>query len=329
MTVIHPGLSGRLTKVAEGNLGSARISGDGSTVVWNEVVDGQLEVMRWHDGRTECLSKDVRSDMHPDVSYDGRSVVWTRYSNEDPHGAGSWDVVMWKDGAVTQLSQDPRGNELSPRISRDGQVVVWDNDQTGHFGPCRIEKWKDGEIEQVTEGNPGSSQEFPFLSGDGSRIFWREYGAGNSDIWMRDQNGVTKPVVCTDSQQVTPQISPDGCKLLWTDDAMGDEDVYLTDLDNGNHHVCVAGERKVDETWANMSADGRTVAWTNFDRTHQQASSVNVFLKKDDQVQQVTVEDGGLNSHPSLSDDGSRLLWQWQDSEDTHHSCLYVLERNS
>lgn len=327
--VVYPGLTGRLVKVAEGNVSSARISGDGSTVVWNEMVDGQLEVMRWQNGRTDCLSKDARADMHPDVSDDGRTVVWSRFSNENPTGEGSWDVMMWKDGVTTQLSQDPRANELSPRISRDGQVVVWDNDQTGKYGPCRIEKWKDGEIEQVTEGNPGSSQAFPILNQDGSRIFWREYGAGNPDIWMRDQNGVIKPVVCTDSDQVTPHISPDGSKLLWTDNAKGDDDIYLTDLDNGNQWVVVAGERKVDETWASMSGDGRTVAWTNFNRQNQDLTSVNVFLKQDGQTQQVTVADGGTNAHPKLSDDGDRLLWQWQDGEDIRHSCLYVLERES
>ncbi|GMU53874.1 MAG: hypothetical protein AMXMBFR33_30200 [Candidatus Xenobia bacterium] len=327
MNVVHPGHSGRLIKVAEGHIGSARISGDGSTVVWNQMVDGQLEVMRWQDGRVDCLSKDDRADMHPDVSYDGRTVVWTRYSNPDPRGEGSWDVVMWKDGEKTEIGCDPKGNELSPRISRDGQVVVWDNDQTGSYGPCRIERWKDGEVERVTEGAEGTSQEFPILSGDGSRIFWREFAAGNSDIWMRDQHGVIKPVVSTESDQVTPQVTPDGCKLVWTDNAKGDEDIYFSNLDYGNQVEIVSGQRLADETWASMSADASVIAWTNFDRADDSVSRVNIFLKQGGDVQQVTVEDGGLNTNPRLSDAGDKLVWHWLDNQDSQHSVLYLLER--
>ncbi|MEW6283709.1 MAG: hypothetical protein AB1758_34175 [Candidatus Eremiobacterota bacterium] len=327
MSVVQPGLQGRLVKVAEGNIGSPRISGDGSTVVWNQMVDGQLEVMRWKNGQVECLSKDPRPDMHADVSDDGDTVVWTRHSNENPTQGGSWDVVMWKNGELRTIAADPVANEFTCRISRDGNTVVYDSDTNGKWGFWHIEKWRDGQTERVTEGFPGTSQEFPFVSGDGQRVFWREYAKGDSDIWMRDQNKVIKPVVATDSEQVTPQISPDGCKLVWSDDRLGDSDVLMTDLDHGNQVRVVSGERKADETWATMSADGSVVAWTHFDRSDEEQTRVNIYVRRgDEDPTQVTVEDGGLNSWPQVSDDGTRLAWQWQDRENWRNSVLYLLE---
>ena len=122
-------------KLTQGIVGSPRISGDGSTVVWNQIVNDNEEIMRYRDGKVDCLSHDPRPDMHADLSYDGSVVAWTRFSSVDPQDKqGHWDIVMWKDGQETTLAST-RANEMDPVVSRDDVTVrAFREDVLAHLG---------------------------------------------------------------------------------------------------------------------------------------------------------------------------------------------------
>lgn len=323
MPLVNPAVKGGVTLLAEGTVGSPRISGNGRVVVWNELVDDNLEIMKYENGTVTRLTTDPRPDMHADLSHDGKVIAWERWSSLDPNDKnGHFDVIQWRDGVESSVAAGA-ANEMDARVSRDGKVLVWNDDSLGRWGHWRIMKWENGVVEQVSDD--GQSAEFPFLTGDGQRIYWRVDGSDTNAIYMRDETGKIAPAVDAPSWHVTPCVTPDGTKLLWTDDMNGDEDLLM--LADGNASV-VAGERQVDETWGTMSADGKTVAWTNFDRRGKrdgERADVDVYMKEGEESTRVTI-DGGMHSFPSISDDGQRMVWM--NVITPRHVRIWLLERD-
>jgi len=109
---VNPRIQGRVTMLAEGIVGSPRVSGNGRVVVWDEFVDSNMEIMRYENGRVERLTRDPRPDMLPDLSADGRVVAWTRFSAADTHDPnGTWDVYQWRDGVESPVATGDGQNE--------------------------------------------------------------------------------------------------------------------------------------------------------------------------------------------------------------------------
>lgn len=315
---LHPSVKGKLTLLAEGRVGPPVVSGDGTTVVWDAVVDGNGEIFRWRDGKTERLTHNALGDAKPVVSDDGDTVAWTR-RNAD----GNYDVVASIKGEEKVVSAGP-GNEYSVAISGDGRTIVWDDDHDGSWSRWDIRMGRDGRVQPVTE-LPGN-QEFPQVNDDGSRIFWRDdTGNGGSDIWMRDAAGTIKPVVTADSYQGPYAVTDDGKKIFFTDIGKDEEGLYLQD---GTRVRPVADLAQVSETQPAASADGTVVAWTSFDFRKGTPADTQIFLKDGDRSIQVTTSRDGLNAEPSLSDDGRVLTWFWIDANDTQHCRIYRLDRD-
>lgn len=316
---LNPAVRGRLVTVAQGEVGSPRVSGDGRVVVWNELTGKGLEIRRWQDGRVETLTDNEVPDMMPDVNGDGSVVVWTRETEPN-----NWDIVQLRDGKESVVSAGP-GNELYHAVSADGSTIVFDDDLDGRWSDFRVRQWKDGEVTTVAEGG-GAIHEFPVVDGDGGRVAWRRSGEGGSDLWLRDEAGTVKPLLEQKGIEVTPSFSPDGRLLAWSNDSRGDEDVYLWNLQGGNPQV-VAGQQGVDEMWPDLSADGRVVAWTESDQRVAEPG-MQIVLRDGDQVVPLTADPNGLNAHARLSEDGRVVVWMWQDRENTSDRKIYRFERD-
>lgn len=310
---MNPALRGRLTLVAQGEVGSPRVSGDGSTVVWNEFRDGDLEVMRARDGKVEALTDNDVPDMFPEVNRDGSVVAWTRESTRN-----NWDIIQFRDGQESVVADGP-GNEMYHAVSDDGRTIVFDDDVNGKWGPWRIRQWRDGELGTVAEGK--GSHEFPQVSGDGSRVVWRRFGARGSDLWMRDGAGTVKPIVAEKGDEIAPALSPDGQWIAYS----LEEDLYLWNMQGGSPQV-VAGHPEVEELWPDVSAGGRTVVWSGIDRRPGQ-EGMQIWLRDADAPVALTKDFEGLNSAPQISDDGKTIVWMWQDAEDTANRRIYRFDR--
>ena len=321
---INPALNGRLTVVAEGRVSSPDVSADGEVVVYNQLVDGFTGVFRHEDGESVKLTTDGHASMKAAVSGDGSRVAFTRYNRLDPNEPGNWDLALWTEGeGEAELIADGPGNEMSALISDDGLTVVFDDDGDGNLGRGNIRKWVDGQLIDVTTGDDYNL--FPKMSGDGRRITWRRYEGGKSEIWMQDQNGVVKPFLSGKESLAVNGMSHDGTKVLYVDGSQGDEDLVLHDESNRSETL-VAGERKVDETWASMSSDGGTIAWTNFDFRKGAPADTSIYMQVDGESIRVTESDGGLNSDPEVSADGKTLVWMWIDAEETANRKIYKLD---
>jgi Tol biopolymer transport system component len=324
MNTIQPRIQGRLTMVSEGEVGRPRISADGKTVVWGQVVDGQEEIFKFHDGKVEQVTHDDRVDLDPVVSQDGSVIAWSRFSTVDPRDpSGHFDIYENRNGEEHAICTDP-GNQTSPAVSRDGRVIAFDDDGDGRMIHWNIKRWENGVTDSVTEGK--HVNEFPLVTGDGKTVLWRNSDTGRQRVFKRDESGTISPAVVTHGDASTPAVSPDGRLLLYTDNSHGDDDLMLQ---KDGETTLVAGQRRVDETWAHMSADGQQVVWTNFDRRHSDAADTQIMLKDGDEVSQLTWEDGGLHTFPDISDDGRAITYMWVDPTGLKPSRIYMLERGT
>lgn len=308
-------LPGRLTRVAIGNIGKPVLSGDGSTVVYNQFEDSQWEVKRFRDGHTENLSSDPRHDLEPAVSADGETVVWSRFTTEDfadPNGC--WDIWRWRDGRAEPLATSP-GHDTEPAISGDGRTVVFTHDDPKFPTGFNLRMWRDGQVSSLTEG-PQVDRE-AFLNHDGSRIFWTRKWAG-SEIFMQDEAGSQKPLTHSTNPEFHPATNRDGTRLLWSEEPRGDHDLYTYSTEN-NQRTVVAGERRVIETEGDLSADGQTLVFTR----KRPGQPSHVVLRDHGQELELPFDYARL---PQVSDDGRVLAW-W--GVEDNQAVIYRWERDA
>ena len=318
---INPALRGSLTLVARGHVSDPDVSGDGEVVVYSDFVDGSTGIFRNQDGESVRLSPAGHSCTDPDVNHDGTAVVFSRFSTPNPDLTGDWDIALWEQGeGPPSIIAAGSSNQSSPSISDDGRVIAWDDDQNGELGHNSIFKMVEGEIQEVTSGT--SFDMFPVLSGDGERLIWRRFEAGKSEIWLQDQNDVVKPFLSSEGALIRPSISNDGKTLVFADKVGRDENLVHHDESTGSQRM-VADESGVRETWAHLSGDGQTIAWTGIDSRGEGPAETNIFIERDGVTHQVTTSDGGVHVNPKLSDDGKTLVWTWIDRKDIGNRAVY------
>ena len=299
---------GRLSKVADGNVGRPLLSADGKTVVYTRWNGSDWDIERHRDGKIEAVSKDPRHDLSPTVSRNGDVVVFSRL---DP-GTGNSDLYRWENGQETPLATSA-ANETYPRLSPDGSTVVYVYDDPNNRTGFDIHRCVDGRCEEVTDGWPVDIE--PFQSDDGSRIFFRrkvEFDGG--DLWMRDERGTVKQLTFNPTDEFTPTVSGDGNLLAWSQERDGDRDLLLYNLSNGQKEV--VGERGVNERDPALSKDGSILAFSR---------GGDIVIRENGQLTQLTQD--GENGWPALSADGKVISWVGADPENSGQRAILKLER--
>jgi Tol biopolymer transport system component len=315
---------GNMYKLASGATGAPKVSGDGSTVVWNQQTEDGLEIMAFRDGEVTQLTHNSLPDMHPSISRDGKTIAWTRLSSSDPNDkSAQWDIVIWKDGQETVLD-NVTANEMDAAVSADGSKFAWSTDGGTNEAQWAIETMIDGQISQITELDGHMS---PLFSGDGSRLFWKGDGAVGGRIFSQGPDGQVKGLTPPLLNCHSPAPAESGNQVCYTQVSLqGDDDQMRLHLDTGVVET-VAGEKFQDECWAAQNADGSVVAWTNYDRRGQEVDNqINAVI---DGQRVALTDDPGNHSFPSVSDDGKTLAWMWIKDNNTDDRGVYLLKRDS
>lgn len=321
---INPSLRGQLTVVARGEVSSPVVSADGDVVVYNQYKDGETAVHRHENGETVQLTTDGHASMHADVNADGSKIVYTRFSDTNVNDPGSWDVYLWdEESGRSEAVSAGYGNEMSPQISDDGRIIIWDDDVDRKLGQNDILKSVDGKIEHVTHGRALDLS--PDISGNGERIVWQRYKAGVSEFWLQDQNGTVKPYLKSKDSLIGASQTYDGKDIVFADQSGTEEDL-IRYSDRTGQRTVVAGVKDVKETWASISGDGTTVAWTGLDFRKGAPADTNVYMRRDGEPLQVTWAEGGMHHDPKLSADGKTLVWTWMDNDDINKRIIYKLD---
>lgn len=308
--------------LAEGRVNPGEVSGDGKVVVYGEYDPSAGEsVYRWEDGKAEKLNTDGYSSWQAHCNYDGSAVTYHRYSLEDPKDKnGNSDLVRWKNGKTEFVAKTDEDEE-DPSIDYSGDKIVYSrNIDKGRSS--QIVEWESGEGKVLTDGAEADS--FPEISGNGARITFRRH---YDNIFLHDQNGVTKPVMTEGTKPGSLTIDREGSKLLYAaHDEDGDQNLYLTDL-NTSKTVEIAALAGVDEYEGAISGDGSTIVYTGIDR-RKGGGDMNVYVWKDGKSQQLTWNDGGRNYKPSVSYDGKAISWFWTNLNDINDRKVLLWQKD-
>ncbi|MBS2035955.1 PD40 domain-containing protein [bacterium] len=305
-----------------GVVGAPQISGDGKTVVWNQLVGDNVDIYRYCDGQIDRISSDPRQDIHPSLNHDGSVITWTRWNKLDPKDPeGNFDVVVWKDGRE-QTVAETRANESDPVVSPDGAKIAWESDVDGNNRQSVIQCLENGKIRDLTQ--PSDNAAFPVFGGN-QHLFWRSYGADGSDLVRFDGQNAQK-ITNQPGSEVKPAASKDGQVVFYQKVSDSDDDLFRLDLKTGQTELA-AGLKKVDEDWPSTSADGSVLAWTNFDRRLPlPTANTQIYVRENGENRQVTFGPG-IHGQTSMSDDGNKIAYHWINSAFINNRAIVLLER--
>ncbi|HRR09574.1 MAG TPA: amidohydrolase family protein [Rhodothermales bacterium] len=237
---------------------------DGKTLVFGAV--GQLWRKNLPDGKPERLTDSAHGAYYPDVSPDGKWVVYSGW-NDIEHGA-LYKIPI--SGGVAQKLTPTKGYYLSPRFSPDGKKVVFQR-STGNphlgftFALAPGLYWVDangGDLQFITE--EGTE---PRWMKDGKRVFYMVGGGLSKSYKSIDLDGsdVRMHFSMKYPNEVIP--SPDGQWVAWRElynlyVAPFPQTGRTVELNKDMKEVPVTRITRDAGTYLHWSADSKALLWT-------------------------------------------------------------------
>jgi Tol biopolymer transport system component len=303
--------------VKRGQVYQPAISGNGKVVAWRDLPQpGVSEIGIQREGEEPTLlTDDGLAVKMPALNYDGSVVVFERHGGKD----WDWDIARLEVGqSDPEIIIDTDGMSTDFDLSSDGNTVVTDYWPRSLPRIRNVTQWSKGQGTKPLSPE-GISSGLPQISGDGNRVFYLRLPntpRQPNEVWMQEADGSEKPVLYeTDQrpkaiQKQSFDTNHDGSILAWTQkEGTAPAQVWTWDLKNGN-------KEKLDEAYlagqVDISEDGSTVTWVSRDFNDQGELVSELHWKRGAEDKVVASDVVGLNTFPSLSDDGNTLVWMWQ-----------------
>ncbi len=182
--------------------------------------NNEIYVMDWDGSRPLRLTSDPASDVDPDISPNGRDVVFTsnRTGNNDIH-------VMDRAGRHQVNLTNTAANDGWARWAPDGEHIVFHTNRDGNFELYVMNRDGDG-LMRLTN-YPGVDQ-FPEWSPNGREIAFRR----DIDVHVLDvASGQVRRLTDAPPLNQMPSWSPNGKQLAFMSMRAGYISVYLMNAD--------------------------------------------------------------------------------------------------
>jgi imidazolonepropionase-like amidohydrolase/Tol biopolymer transport system component len=239
-------------------------SPDGKTVVFNAA--GFLYKKELPNGTPERLTAGLDFEFEPSFSPDGKSVVFTTWSDEFK---GSIKKADLRSGRMTILT-DEKGYYYSPSYSRKGDQIVFrkgaGNEVLGYTYSKEV-----GIFIMPANGGPKTlvidNGVKPQFNADDTRIFFQGSEDGKKAFKSVAVNGNNPITHYTSTYANQFAASPDGKWMAFTELF----NIYLTpmvltgtplDLSSGNTSIPLSRLTKDAGTYMQWSADSKKISWT-------------------------------------------------------------------
>ncbi|HUP85757.1 MAG TPA: hypothetical protein VM143_08835 [Acidimicrobiales bacterium] len=198
-------------------------------------------------GSPRQLTDHFGADVQPDVSADGRSIVWL----QTEAGSSGWHiVVMGADGSNPHRITQYPGNYQFPRWSPDGTKILYSTP-----GPSSGELFlvdADGSHPVRVAGADGLAVRSGAWSPDGTRL---AFDLTNGDgLWTIRLDDHSRTRIYT-GRCHSPAWSPDGSTIACSDDSQ----LRLVAADGSGSRQLTSGQgQRFDPAW---SPDGTSIAY--------------------------------------------------------------------
>lgn len=196
------------------------------------------------------LTRDGAISVAPNLSADGRSLVYTGYHSgyadvyEIDLATGARNRIIKYPGTNSGASYSPDGGRLALTMSKDGNPELYIT-SSGGGGPRRITR------------TPGVESS-PTWSPDGDQLIFSSDDRGGPQLFQVSSGGGSPRLLSTGHNYNTePNWSPDGRKVAFNVRQSGSFAVAILDLEGG--HTRIVGEGQ-DPVWG---ANSRHLLFAN------------------------------------------------------------------
>jgi TolB protein len=223
----------RLTR--DGALKLAPVFLDGGKTIVYSVHDEPNRVslmrLRLSDGQQERVEPTLTAhQFDADVSADGRYMCFVlTYTSPQ-------SILVLRDlqaGSESRfIPRDPRGTVRGPKISPDGERVVFTLSDPGGQQIASVDM-KGGDLKRLTESTGTNC--WPAVSPDGKRIAFSSSRSGNFQIYIMNADGTElRQLTRQPLRDMRPAWSPDGKRIAFTSARDGNLEIYVIHADGTN-----------------------------------------------------------------------------------------------
>lgn len=304
--------------IARGAVYPPAVNRDGSKIIWSDRSEGTRDLFTQKDGATVRLTQDKALDIEPAMTPSGDRLVWSRRVNKD------WDIYEMVDGKPQPLFTG-KGAQRKPVFSADVSTLAFE-DNNG-IGVVR-----NGKRELIPKPEGPEILRKPRLSEDGRRVFYERYDAQarTQEFWMRDEDGVNKPILDKESSWTRAAVSRNGRQVTYAAwGESGGEDIFVRHLDTDKRGV-IADKAAVGESFPVVTRDGETTYFNLVDYRGFPKVDAYIFREENGSLEElVDRHPDGRDLFPALSPDEKQMNWVWVSDDDPANRALYVMDVSS
>lgn len=243
----------------------------------------ELAVMDWDGFNSQQLTSNRSINLSPDISPDGREVIFTSYKRGNPDLykralSSNLEVpVSSRSGLNITGAWSPDGGRIALALSKDGNTEIYTVAKDGST-PNRLT------VSHAANVSPAWTP-------DGSKIAFVSDRLGKPQIFVMDANGGNvRRLITSGSYNVNPSWSPKGDKLAFARMAGGFQ-IFVANADGSNETQLTFEGNNERPRW---SPDGRLITFSS-----RRGGAEAIYVMRADGSGQTKISRSkGMSQHP-------------------------------
>jgi TolB protein len=227
-------------------------------------------------------------------------------------------AIMDYDGHNAQFLTDARSLVLAPRISPQGDRVLYTSYETGF---PRIYLLNMSNMNRrLLDNQPGTMTFAPRFSPDGNTVLFSLTMGGNTDLYSLNlRNGRRVRLTSAPSIETAPSFSPDGRRIVFESDRSGSQQLYVMNAGGGEaRRISFGTGRYGTPVW---SPRGDLIAFTK-----QSSGRFHIGVMRTDGSEERLLTASFLDEGPTWSPNGRVIMFTRETRGANGRPALYSVD---